>query len=51
MTRRFPHGRSTRPGLSRPGNGYGRMLRPGPDRVRAKRLLTIDLTVVDQQRR
>jgi hypothetical protein len=37
--RRFPHGSTTRPVVARPGNGYGRTLRPGPDLVLAIRLL------------
>ena len=28
--RRILHGGGTRPGLNRPGNGFGRPLRPGP---------------------
>lgn len=30
MIRRPPHGATRRPPLARPGNGYGRPLRPGP---------------------
>jgi len=30
VTRRLPHGGTTRPTLSRPGNGYGRSVRSGP---------------------
>jgi hypothetical protein len=30
MTRRLPHGGTTRPQYSRPGNGYGRRVKPGP---------------------
>ena len=37
--RRYPHGVTTRPTPARPTNGYGRSLRPGPDRARAWRLL------------
>ena len=37
--RRFPHGSTRRPVAARPGNGYGRSLRPGPDLVRAIGLL------------
>jgi hypothetical protein len=37
--RRFPHGSTSRPVTSRPGNGYGRSIRPGPDLVRSIRLL------------
>jgi hypothetical protein len=34
--RRLPHGATARPPLSRPGNGYGRPLKPGPsDRLQA----------------
>jgi hypothetical protein len=47
MMRRFPHGVTTRPGPARPGNGYGRIVRPGPDLARAARLLMVDLTSVD----
>jgi hypothetical protein len=45
MMRRFPHGVTTRPGPARPGNGYGRITRPGPDRVRASRLLKVEVAV------
>ena len=30
--RRMPHGGTKHPPLSRPGNGYGRSVRPGPNR-------------------
>jgi hypothetical protein len=31
---RHPHGASAHPPLSRPGNGYGRSTRPGPNQRR-----------------
>jgi hypothetical protein len=31
MRRRNLHGGTTRPPLARPGNGFGRVLRPGPN--------------------
>jgi hypothetical protein len=37
--RRFAHGVTTSPSPARPTNGYGRTLRPGPDRGRAVQLL------------
>jgi hypothetical protein len=40
VMRRYPHGVTTRPTPARPTNGYGRSLRPGPDVVRAQRLLS-----------
>jgi hypothetical protein len=46
MMRRFPHGSTTRPVAARPGNGYGRSIRPGPDLVRAIRLLD-DISLLD----
>jgi hypothetical protein len=30
MMRRLPHGGTTRPSYRRPGNGYGRVQKPGP---------------------
>jgi hypothetical protein len=42
VMRRFPHGVTTRPLPARPTNGYGRSLRPGPDVMRARRLLVAD---------
>ncbi|MCU1427572.1 MAG: hypothetical protein JWL83_1572 [Actinomycetia bacterium] len=30
MTRRLPHGGTTRPQFARPGNGYGRRVKAGP---------------------
>jgi hypothetical protein len=51
MMRRFPHGMTTRPAHTRPGNGFGRILRPGPDRARARRLLTLDLRAGEQPAR
>jgi len=47
VMRRFPHGVTTRPVPSRPTNGYGRSLRPGPDPVRARRLLFVERRVDD----
>jgi hypothetical protein len=44
--RRFPHGGTKRPIAQRPGNGYGRSIRPGPDEVRAIRLLD-DISLLD----
>jgi hypothetical protein len=44
--RRFPHGSTKRPIAQRPGNGYGRSIRPGPDEVRAIRLLD-DISLLD----
>ena len=38
--RRLARGGTTRPGLSRPGNGYGRPLTPGPSRLTPLRLET-----------
>jgi hypothetical protein len=34
MFRRFAHGATRRPPLSRPGNGFGRSTRPGPSAAR-----------------
>lgn len=48
--RRFPHGVTTRSVPARPGNGYGRIPRPGPDPVRASRLLTRDARQDDARR-
>jgi hypothetical protein len=42
MMRRVPHGMTTRPVSSRPGNGYGRIQRPGPDPYRAQRLFSAE---------
>ncbi|MDQ1465668.1 MAG: hypothetical protein QOH10_83 [Actinomycetota bacterium] len=50
MTRRFPHGVTTRSIPARPANGYGRILRPGPDLARARRLLTIETRSGEQRR-
>lgn len=51
---RFPHGGTHRPPNARPGNGYGRPLKPGPpawarhsevdvDRELAKLIVAVDL--------
>jgi hypothetical protein len=42
VMRRVPHGMTTRPISSRPGNGYGRIQRPGPDPYWAQRLLSAE---------
>jgi hypothetical protein len=60
MMRRLPHGATRRPPLARPGNGYGRPVRPRPtakwraaDDVAARRawdpaeLLIIDIATDD----
>jgi hypothetical protein len=46
----FPHGMTTRSSPARPGNGFGRTTRPGPDPVRASRLLKIEERVGDPRR-
>jgi hypothetical protein len=55
LMRRFPHGSTTRPVVARPGNGYGRSIRPGPDLVRSIRLLDeislLDARSGDQRQR
>ena len=53
---RYPHGGTNRPPHTRPGNGYGRPLKPGPvawarhravdlDRELAKLIVAVDLVV------
>jgi len=47
--RRPPHGGTTRPGICRPANGFGRSVsRPGPEPAREIRLLgaPVDRAVV-----
>jgi hypothetical protein len=44
--RRMPHGGTTHPQLSRPGNGYGRAQRPGPNRGLSP--LRLDLHSIDR---
>ena len=48
--RRVPHGGTTHSIAARPGNGYGRPVRPGPDPARTVRFLVLEADPRDRTR-